>query len=150
MKIGEVSKAVWVIKEECYSSSDTWEAVQNRKPIVEWWKLVWFGIPIPKQAFILWLAIRNGLTTGEKLLSWGYNGEANCVFCRGCIESREHLFFECGYSRRLWRELLKKTLIHNPPLSWSDIKRMGVNEWRKKSFKTVICKLSMSVAVYYL
>ena len=68
----------------------------------------WFALAIPKQAFILWLAIRNGLTTGEKLLSWGYTGEVNWVFYRRCIECREHLFFECGYSKRLWQELMRK------------------------------------------
>jgi hypothetical protein len=60
---------------------------------VEWWKLVWFSLAIHKQAFILWIAICNGLTTGDKLLNWGYNGEVKCVFCRGCIETKEHLFF---------------------------------------------------------
>jgi hypothetical protein len=72
------------------------------------------------------------------------------VFCRGCIESKEHLFFECGYSRRLWRELLKKTPIPNPPIHCSDIMRMSVKERKNKSSKAVICKLSLSSAVYYL
>lgn len=70
VKIGETDKATWVIsKKNCYTSSDTWEAIRTRRPNVEWWKLVWFALAIPKQDFILWLAIRNGLTTGEKLLS---------------------------------------------------------------------------------
>jgi hypothetical protein len=52
VQIGEEDKAAWVpSKKECYSSRDTWEAIGSRKPIVEWWKLVWFSLAIPKQAF---------------------------------------------------------------------------------------------------
>jgi hypothetical protein len=46
------------------------------KPIVEWWKLVWFSLAIPKQAFILWLAICNGLTAGR-----GVQAVAVAVIC---------------------------------------------------------------------
>jgi hypothetical protein len=72
------------------------------------------------------------------------------VFFRGCIETKEHLFFECGYGCRLWRELFKKSPCSNPPIHWPDIMSLGGKEWKNKSFKSVICKLSLNSAVYYL
>lgn len=89
----------------------------------------------------MWLAFRNGLSTEEKLASWGYGGEVQCVFCRSCIESIEHLFFERGYSKRLWQALTKKNSSLDFPSTWSDIVRLGIREWRKKSLMVVMCKL---------
>lgn len=34
-------------------------------------------------------------------LNFGYEGESLCVICRKFIESRDCLFFECSFSKRL-------------------------------------------------
>jgi len=39
----------------------------------------------PKHAFISWLAVRNRLTTKEKLAQWGYQGNLLCVYCRSRV-----------------------------------------------------------------
>jgi len=31
---------------------------------------------------LLWLAIQNRLTTGDRLVAWGYKGDTRCMFCR--------------------------------------------------------------------
>jgi hypothetical protein len=38
---------------------------------------------------------------GDRLMSWGYKGDVNCVFCRNQLKSHDHLFFECNFSYRL-------------------------------------------------
>jgi hypothetical protein len=65
---------------------------------VSWWKLVWHQLAIPKQAFILWLAVNNKLSTGVCMLVCGFMSDTSCVFCRGGTESRDHLLFVCGFS----------------------------------------------------
>jgi hypothetical protein len=65
---------------------------RRSKDIVDWWNLVGFPYAIPKQTFILWLALHNRLTTGDRLLAWGYNGDMSCVFYRNATESKDHLF----------------------------------------------------------
>jgi hypothetical protein len=60
---------------------------------VSWYSLIWHHHAIPKQAFILWLAVNNRLTTGDRLLAWGFKGDTSCVFCRGMTECRDHIFF---------------------------------------------------------
>jgi sensor domain CHASE-containing protein len=44
--------------------SKTWEVIREKKQVVLWSKLVWFPLAIPKQAFILWLAMKDMLITG--------------------------------------------------------------------------------------
>jgi hypothetical protein len=112
----------WVIsKLRKYSSSETWEALRERQMQVEWWKLIWFSLAIPKQAFILWLAMKDALTTRDKLLRWGYKGEVHYVFCRYGIEDRDHLFFHCSYSMRIWKDIMNICDMKNPPTSWEDV-----------------------------
>ncbi|XP_062145417.1 uncharacterized protein LOC133852669 [Alnus glutinosa] len=61
-------KPIWTIfRSGSYSSSDTWDFLRKKKNVVEWWSLVWFPYAIPKQAFLLWLTLRNRLTTGDRL-----------------------------------------------------------------------------------
>jgi hypothetical protein len=100
--LGGIDTPNWSIsKTGKYSCSDTWAAIQIKQNIVNWWSLVWYPLSIPKQAFVTWLAMRDALSTGTKLLSWGFQGDVNCVFCRYGIEDRGDLFFSCGFSSRI-------------------------------------------------
>jgi hypothetical protein len=92
--LGHVDKPVWTIaRNGSFVSSETWNFLRDKKAEVEWWHLIWFSYAIPKHAFILWLAIQNRLTTSDRLLVWGFNGDPLCGFCHHVIESRNHLFF---------------------------------------------------------
>ena len=52
--LGMHDKAIWIAsKKGCYVSSDTWQILRKKKMEIDWWKLVWFLLAIPKQAFIL-------------------------------------------------------------------------------------------------
>jgi hypothetical protein len=94
IRLGHCDNPIWTASRKgIYVSSDTWEALREKRDQIEWWRLVWFPLAIPKQAFILWLATKNRLVTGVRLLSWGYRGDIQCCFCRNQMESRNHLFF---------------------------------------------------------
>jgi hypothetical protein len=47
------------------------------------------------------------------------------VFCRNCIESRDHLYFECGFTKRLWREVMRKCMRGAPKMDWELKKLKG-------------------------
>lgn len=49
-------------------------------------------------------------------------GEMRCVYCRGNMEDREHLFFQCSLTGRIWREAMRCCLIDNPEVD-------GVHCW---------------------
>jgi hypothetical protein len=67
---------------------------------------VWFSLAIPKHSFLCWLACRDALVTKQKMVCWGYTGDVNCLFCHGGMESRDHFFFSCSFSKRIWRSVM--------------------------------------------
>lgn len=89
-----------------FCCSNTWDSIWVKKNVVNWWALDLFHFLIPKQAFIKWLAMRDALSTSRKLLSWGFQGDVKCIFYRHVIEDRNHLFFACGYGRRIWQQII--------------------------------------------
>lgn len=76
------------------------------------------------------------------------NGEVKCLFCRNLIECRDHQYFDCGFSKRLWREVMKKCSLSSIPIGWDEVLRKGMRDWRGKSLKAVICKLALDSSVY--
>lgn len=124
------------------------DVIRTRRPKVERWRLVWFALAIPKQAFIIRFVFCKVIITGEKLLGWGMGGDVSCVFCRGYIESADHLFFRCLFSSLLWKTLMSKGLIPDPPIDWSDIVCFGISNWRSDHLRInlAFCCLSSLVA----
>lgn len=57
-------------------------------------------LAIPKHVFVLWLAMRDSLSAGERLMQWGFNGVVMSLYCRSCIEGRDHMFFACGFGKK--------------------------------------------------
>ena len=57
---------------ESFSSTATWEQIRSRREKVEWSRVVWFKQGVPRYAFITWLAVKNRLSTGDRMRQWGY------------------------------------------------------------------------------
>lgn len=103
-----------------YSCAETWDYLREKADAVSWWKAVWFSVAIPCHAFILWLVFRDALITKEKMCKWGFNENYLCSFCRGKIESRDHLFFGYSLSSRIWRSLMADCLVSKSLVDWDD------------------------------
>ncbi|KAG2281842.1 hypothetical protein Bca52824_053062 [Brassica carinata] len=95
-----------------FSTAKTWHRIRTHGPSKEWSKVIWFMFGVPRFAFITWLAIRNMLSTGERMRSWGQ--VQGCIFCGEPNETRDHLFFACPYTYTLWIEVVG-TLLGRPP-----------------------------------
>jgi hypothetical protein len=151
INLGDSDNLVWTVaRKRIYMSSDTWNALRKKKPEVIWWSLIWFPYAIPKQAFLLWLAVRNRLTTGDRLLVWGYKGDTQCGFCRHGLESRDHLFFRCSFSSRIWKNCMQRCNIENPDIDWLNVMDTGCRQWKTKRMWGVLCRLVLQSAVYHL
>jgi hypothetical protein len=62
--IGGIDEPVWtLVKSGVFTCVETWNQLRKKKVAVRWWPLVWHSFAISKQAFIIWLAIYNRLTT---------------------------------------------------------------------------------------
>ena len=150
VRLGSFDKPIWgASRKKGYVCSETWEALRVKNDEVLWCKRVWFPLAIPKQAFILWLAMRDRLTTGERLLKWGYQGNVQCWFCHNQMETRDHLFFECSFSSRIWNFCMARCRV-DIPVVWDDIVQQGCSSWFHKSLKCLICRLVLSSTVYNL
>jgi hypothetical protein len=98
----------------------------------------------------MWLALKNCLTTGERLQKWGYQGAVLCWFCHRELESRDHLFFNCGFSGRLWKTGLAECNVHNHPSDWDSLVPYAIKEWNNKLLKAIMCRLVLCATVYNL
>jgi hypothetical protein len=76
-------------------------------------------------------------------------GNVICVFCRGCIEDRNHLFFACSFCKRFWLAAIRQCLIADPPWEWDDIIARGSKDWSGKGLRVVLCKLCSSASVFF-
>ena len=108
--------------------------------MVHWHKLVWFPKDIPKCGFILWLAIRERLGTHDRLHIDSSNWY--CLLCNNQAETHDHLFFNCSYTKEIWKALKQKCHLSFGDLSWKDCVSQMVNICKGKSLSTTVRKLS--------
>lgn len=103
----------------------------------DWSKSIWFSHATPKYAFMAWLAIRDRLTTMEKVAKWSQGVDVTCVLCKREPESRSHLFFECSYSSQVWEYITKGIILNAYTNVWSDIMSIIMEE--RMEMKKIFC-----------
>ncbi|XP_013624635.1 PREDICTED: uncharacterized protein LOC106330761 [Brassica oleracea var. oleracea] len=85
-----------------FSTKNTWSLIRSSAPTVNWHSNIWFTHSTPKYAFMVWLAMHNKLSTGDRMLLWNVGIDVICVLCQQQLETRDHLFFGCAYSQNFW------------------------------------------------
>jgi hypothetical protein len=64
--VSDCDLPTWSIsKKGVFNCADTWEVIRHRHQQIQWWKAIWFLLAIPRQAFFLWLAVRQPHHWGE-------------------------------------------------------------------------------------
>ncbi|XP_013717367.1 uncharacterized protein LOC125594991 [Brassica napus] len=104
-----------------FNSKETWKMIRGPQPKVNWYAGIWFAFHTPKYSFMAWLAIRNRFATGDRVQQWNTNHPSSCVFCNVPVESRNHLFFACSFSRRVWKDLAQKLMQMSYTHQWDQI-----------------------------
>jgi hypothetical protein len=61
-------------------------------------------------------------------LKFGGGGDDSCVFCQSGMKRRQHLFFNCGYYLRLWREGVNRCNVLNSPIDWEELVELEKRE----------------------
>lgn len=65
-------------------------------------KWVWGPMSTPKHSFIHWLASKDRLLTAQRMCMMNLNlNSYQCALCNRAADSRDHLFFECPWSKSL-------------------------------------------------
>ncbi|GFZ06915.1 hypothetical protein Acr_18g0010850 [Actinidia rufa] len=86
-----------------FNAEAAYEFFRPRGPKICWTKLVWHHSIMPKQAFILWLSMKERLLTKEKMIE--QIEDTSCALCGDQIESVNHLFFHCSTTYQIWTEI---------------------------------------------
>lgn len=74
-------------------------------PRVSWKILMYQNQARPKAVFIMWLQLQGKLLTLDRLNKWGRTGEKSCANCKVAVETRDHLFVECEFAKKIWKKL---------------------------------------------
>lgn len=82
------------------------------------------------------------------LVGWGrgvLTDNSQCVLCGICEETRDHLFFQCPYSKCVWNAVLGKLDLSSPCITWDSDVEQALN-WFKGS--DLICLLELGEVVH--
>jgi hypothetical protein len=138
VELGDVDRPVWSsFKKGQYTCDGAWNQVRYKAPTIRWWRIVLFPRAISRHAFICWLALRDSLTTKDRMAKWEIV-EICCVLCISQKESRNHLFFECFVSRRVCKDITSLCIQHRQEDDWDKIVEGALEKWRGISL-SVVC-----------
>ncbi|GJT58325.1 RNA-directed DNA polymerase, eukaryota, reverse transcriptase zinc-binding domain protein [Tanacetum coccineum] len=126
------------------------------------WHDKWWGLdPITK--FIPMEVIRNvGFEAKIKLKDmicdgkWKWPVEWNSIYQNitsipvPCPDSTNHLFFECFYSKSVWKEMKEKAEVTNMPDKWDDIINFMTVRKHNRSIKCLLRKVTLAACVYFI
>lgn len=71
-----------------------------------------------------------------------------CLFFQNIIECRDNLFFDCGLSKRIWREVMHKCSVSPLCFDWDAVVCEDLKDWKGKKLASIVCKLALGATVY--
>ncbi|KAL4278467.1 hypothetical protein GQ457_03G009500 [Hibiscus cannabinus] len=126
-----------------------WKQVREQRDKVPWHRLIWFSSHTPKHSIITWMALLDRLPTKSRLMRMGIIHEDICLFCEA-HESREHLFFDCGFSMSIWKCVLGKCCVQRDVLHWNEEVQWAICCLKGKSLIVLILKIAWSCFIYLI
>ncbi|XP_039025209.1 uncharacterized protein LOC120158444 [Hibiscus syriacus] len=119
-----------------------WDNIRNRCEKVCWHRLVWFPGHIPKFSLISWMEILDRLPTKDRLSRFGVVTDRGCGMCSSGLESRDHLFSDCAYTKEIWTAILLSCGLSQAPLDWNGSLQWLLLNLKGKSLLVHILKLA--------
>ncbi|GKE35893.1 RNA-directed DNA polymerase, eukaryota, reverse transcriptase zinc-binding domain protein, partial [Tanacetum coccineum] len=153
LKDGNTDYAIWKDnndRNDKFSIRKIWEKFKDVKDEVKWHKVVRFSQCNPRHAFILWLTIQRRLPTQDRLMAWNKNVQLICPLCNSENDSHDHLFFNCDYSKDVWRQIKSKLKEPNWNSNWENVIEAIVNYGCRNTIKSIIQRISIATAIYYI
>lgn len=93
--------------------------------------------------------MHNRLATGDRIIRWNPQADVTCLLCKSMAESRDHLFFECSYSKEVWYGTIRNMAGRRTGYKWLDVIQMVVNGIQGK-IETVLLRYCFQVVAYAL
>jgi len=132
-----------------FSIHSAWDILRDHRPTNIMHHLIWFKGHVPRQSFILWLAIHGRLRTMDRL--HGVITDYTCVLCHLQVETHDHLFFACKYTSSVWGAVCNKANVYWPSIPWKPLLQWAAVHYQKKTdLHQMIARLLLSSTVYFL
>ena len=84
----------------------------------------------------------------DRMLQWGLQVTLTCLLCNLQVESRNHLYFDCGFSYDLWTLIASRSRII-PRRSWDETILQMQSLPSEKAFRLLVL-LSWQATLYWL
>ncbi|KAL0373438.1 UNVERIFIED_CONTAM: hypothetical protein Sradi_3259500 [Sesamum radiatum] len=117
-------------------------------PKVGWSSLLLGRFKTPRYSFILWLAIHEKLSTMDKPWLARLGGE--CVLCHHEMETHDHLFFKCIYSRQCLYGLKRAVRFYWRNHSWVSDVIWAARKWRGKHYVNAAFRALLASILYHI
>ena len=140
---------VWKIPGSKFSVATVWKELRQQHAKVPWHRFLWSSMSIPKHVFISWMALLNRLPTMDRLATWGLEVRGLCYFCQGELETRDHLFFGCSYSKNIWKQILQLCELNREVGFWLSELKCAIHEIKGKALISIILSIAWKALIYH-
>ena len=130
-----------------FSSSTTWDQIRARRDKLIWSKSVWFPQEVPRYSFIVWLAIKDRLSTGVRMRAWGI--QKGCLMCGERDESRDHILFAGPFTYTVWNRLVSRLCGSRINPDWSLTLQFVISN-TLSSMDKILIKMLFQTFIYYM
>lgn len=91
------------------------------------------------------------MNTLDKLHNWGVASSNICVLCNRSVETQEHLFFQCRFSKLIWDDLIGRTRAGFRGVTWDDtIAFLSSRTGWQSNFQKDLVLFGFAAAVYHI
>ncbi|KAL0455382.1 UNVERIFIED_CONTAM: hypothetical protein Slati_0877400 [Sesamum latifolium] len=142
-QLGNSDTIGWTSAGRVFSITEAYSLFQPPDPTVCWHGLLRGPFRIPRNCFILWLAILERLSTLNRAWWTGPDLERE-------IESHAHLFFQCEYSRVCLRILEAEVRFRVPWFGWQHTIVWSSRRWRGKHPWNATSRALFASVVYHI
>ena len=66
------------------------------------------------------------------MIAWGLEVDGVCRLCRNGMESRDHLFFDCSFSKEVWGAGLQLCGLNRSILGWNAELEWGIRRLKRE------------------
>lgn len=80
---------------EKYMVNASYQVVREELNMVDWHKLTWHNVVVPRCSVCTWKLMLNRLATQDMIKKRGTHLALRCELCKTHVETLEHLFMNC-------------------------------------------------------
>ncbi|XP_071708702.1 uncharacterized protein [Rutidosis leptorrhynchoides] len=135
-----------------FSVARMWDVLRLRAIEVEWHSIVWYSQCIPRHSFIVSLLMGRKLKTQDRLMAWELRSDyaVVCPLCSLVMDSHDHLFFSCPFSKQVWTHMVAFTCLSPSCSAWENITQQLIQFGSRRMVRFIVAKLVFAACLYFI